>query len=105
MKKYSFSLSKVCTPAMLYFGISIFLLILLGLNNLGQNELCIGNKKCDLNIDNFVIFILNAIYILFWTLILDLLCKNGWSALSWFIFLLPFILFFVFYSFILFNYT
>jgi len=105
MKNYSFTLSKTCTPAMLYFGISIFLLVLLGLNNLGQNELYIGNKNYDVNIDNFVIFILNAIYILFWTFILDLLCKNGWSTLSWFIFLLPFILFFVFYSFIIFNYT
>jgi hypothetical protein len=104
MKRYSFSLDKLCTPSILYFIISIFILIIIGLNNLNQSDkLCLGVIECNVG-NNVFIFLLNALYILFWTFILDLMCKNGWSDLSWFIFLLPFILVILFYSFIIFTY-
>ena len=91
-----FDLMKLCTPASIYFVISLVGLILLGVGNLEDNErLCIGNYSCNVG-NNTLIFVLNAIYILFWTFVLDLMCKSGYSNISWFVLLLPFILVFVF---------
>ena len=87
-----FDLSKMCTPATLYFAISLIFLVFMGFTNLEQTErLCLGDYSCYVG-NNALVFILNAIYIIFWTFILDLLCKNGYANLSWFILLLPFIL-------------
>jgi hypothetical protein len=91
-----FDLFSLCTPATIYFVISLIGLILLGMGNLGNNDrLCIGSYSCNVG-DNTIIFVLNAIYILFWTFVLDLMCKNGYGSLSWFVLLLPFILAFMF---------
>ena len=90
-----FDLRNMCTPATIYFVISLIGLILIGVNNLENNDkLCVGNYNCYVG-NNTTIFILNAIYILFWTFILDLMCKAGYSSLSWFILLLPFIILFI----------
>ena len=35
------------------------------------------------------------LYIMFWTWILDLMCKGGYTNVAWFVLFLPFILFFV----------
>ena len=90
--RQSFDLMNMCTPATIYFVISLVGLILIGLNNLDNNDkLCVGDYNCYVG-NNTTIFILNAVYILFWTFILDLMCKAGYSNLSWFILLLPFII-------------
>ena len=95
-KSKSFDLMHLCTPATIYFIISIIGLVMVGVSNLGnEDRLCIGNYSCNVG-SNTVVFVLNAIFILFWTFVLDLMCKNGYSALSWFILLLPFILTFIF---------
>jgi hypothetical protein len=87
-----FDLRKMCTPATLYFVISLFFLIILGVSNLNDSErLCVGDYSCYVG-NNTLVFLLNAIYILFWTFILDMMCKNGYSSISWFIVLLPFVL-------------
>jgi hypothetical protein len=100
-KRTPFSLRKMCTPATIYFIISLIALIIVGLSNLGNSDkLCIGDYSCYVG-NNTVVFVLNAIYILFWTFILDLMCKNGYSDLSWLILLLPFILTFIFYAMIM----
>ena len=94
--KKEFDLLNLCTPATIYFVISVISLILLGVGNLDNNDkLCVGNYSCNVG-NNTIVFVLNALYILFWTFILDLMCKSGYSNLSWFILLLPFILIFVF---------
>ena len=91
-----FNLRKMCTPATIYFVISLVALILLGISNLNSSDrLCIGEYSCYVG-NNTIVFVLNAIYILFWTFILDLMCKGGYSSLSWFILLLPFILTFLY---------
>ena len=90
-----FDLTKLCTPSTIYFVISLIGLILLGVSNLGnEDRLCIGDYNCSVQ-SNTVLFVLNAVYILFWTFILDLMCKNGYSSLSWFVLLLPFIIYFL----------
>jgi hypothetical protein len=90
-----FDLRKMCTPATLYFFISLVFLIIMGVNNLKDSErLCLGDYSCYVG-NNTLVFLLNAVYILFWTFVLDLMCKNGYTTLSWFVLLLPFILSFV----------
>jgi len=87
-----FDLRKLCTPASLYFIISLVFLCFMGFSNLEDTErLCLGNYSCYVG-NNALVFILNAIYIVFWTFVLDLMCKNGYTNLSWFVLLLPFIL-------------
>jgi energy-coupling factor transporter transmembrane protein EcfT len=90
-----FNLTNMCTPATIYFVISLIALVMIGVNNLdNSDQLCIGDYNCYVG-NNTVIFIFNAIYILFWTFILDIMCKSGYSSLSWFILLLPFIILFI----------
>jgi hypothetical protein len=96
-----FDLMAMCTPATIYFVISLIALIILGVSNLGNNDrLCIGNYDCNVG-NNTIVFTLNAIYILFWTFLLDLMCKNGYTAISWFVLLLPFLLSFIFLAMIM----
>lgn len=102
--KYSFDIKKLCTPSMIYFVISAIALALLGIQNLNGNDntLCIGTYKCSIASKTMVLA-LNAIYILFWTFVLDLFCKAGYKELSWFIVLIPIILIFVFFGLIMFQ--
>ena len=105
MSRSAFNMKKLCTPSLLYFIVSFLALFFIGIQNAKNVEiLCLGNFECYVG-NNIIIFLLNAIYILFWTFILDLLCKNGWTDLSWYIFLLPFILSFLFYGLILFKFS
>lgn len=100
-----FNLKKMCTPATIYFVISMILLVLLGVTNLGDDEmLCVGNYRCHVG-DKTMVFVINGLYILFWTFILDLMCKGGYSELSWFILLLPFVLSFLFLGLIILRST
>ena len=95
IKKDNFDLTKMCTPATIYFLISVIGLVALGITNLNTpDKLCIGDYSCYVG-NNTIVFIINAIYILFWTYILNLICKDGHSGVSWLLLLFPFLLFFV----------
>ena len=84
---------KLCTPARLYFVVSTVLLLLIILGNLNNdnNTLCLGNYSCNVS-DKLLVILLNAVYIVFYTYVLNLICKDGWSSLSWFLVLLPFVM-------------
>jgi hypothetical protein len=86
------SLKELCNPALFYFVISIVGLLMVAFQNMGNNrELMIGSTM--LNLENSpVIFIVKLLYILFWTWILNLICKDGHSGISWLLVFLPFIL-------------
>jgi len=69
------TLSELCTPAFIYLAISLFT-ILVALFN--------GTK---------IIMVLGkTAFVVFWTFILNLLCKNGYKSFSWFLVLLPYVL-------------
>jgi hypothetical protein len=55
---------------------------------------CVGNVNCPVQ-STTPIFVAKVLYVFFWTFILNTLCSYGYYKLSWFILLLPFILFFV----------
>jgi hypothetical protein len=95
MAPFPKTLKELCTPALIYFIISIIALFILVLQNLGNNNSYhVGSFSC--NVPNTaVIFIIKLLYILFWTYILNLICKDGHTGLSWLLLLFPFILLFV----------
>lgn len=94
---------KLCYPAYIYFIIAIVLFVLMMIQNVGDTQIyCLGSLSCNVE-NNIYIFVMNAIYILIWTIILDSLCKNGYKELSWLLVLFPFILFFILLLMFLFN--
>jgi hypothetical protein len=97
------SLKELCSPAALYFIVSIFALIMILFQNLGNsNSYHLGNFSCRVP-STILVFIVKLIYILFWTWILNLICKDGHTGISWLLVLLPFILFFVLIGMIMIN--
>lgn len=97
------SLKELCTPALVYFVISIISLVLVLLQNLGnRNSYYIGSFSCRVP-STMLVFIIKLIYILFWTWILNLICKDGHIGISWLLVLLPWILLFVIIGMIMIN--
>lgn len=89
------SLKDLCKPASLYFIISMIALVMIMFQNLGnRNSYHVGNFSCRVP-NTFLVFIFEFIYIIFWTYVLNLICKDGHVGISWLLVLLPFILLFV----------
>ena len=68
-------LSKLCTPALVYFVISAITLIIALF------------KKFQ-----FMTLVVKGIFIAAWTWFLNFLCSKGYKTISWFLVLLPFLL-------------
>ena len=96
-------LKDLCTPALLYFIISIIGLLMAAVQNLGNNDsYTLVNFSCRVP-STTLMFILQLIYILFWTWVLNLICKDGHVGISWLLVLFPFILLFVIIAVIMMN--
>lgn len=97
------SLKDLCTPAMLYFVISIIGLVIVLMQNLGNtNSYHVGSFSCRVP-NTALIFIVKLIYILFWTYVLNLICRDGHIGVSWLLVLLPWILLFVMMGILMLN--
>jgi hypothetical protein len=95
-------IKNLCTPAYFYFIISSIALIIMIIQNYGNTNLyCLGDYSCQVT-STFVIFAIKVIYVLFWTWILNLICKNGFEWVSWFLVLIPFIIMFIMIAYFLF---
>jgi hypothetical protein len=94
--KIAKTIRSLCTPAYIYFLISIFALVLmLTQNMMGESDrYCLGVYSCPSQ-NNASIFIAKFLYIVFWTFILNSICKTGFTGISWFLVLFPFIFMFV----------
>lgn len=88
-------LSQLCTPSYVYFIISVLAIAVAAIQNMGnKNKYSLGSFSC--NVPSCIaVFVVKAVYILLWTWILNLMCKDGHSGIAWFLVLLPFILLFV----------
>jgi len=87
---------SLCTPARIYFTLAILSILSLLSQNLGSNKKYkIGKYSVNLTHPNAYFFVFKVIYIFIWTMILNQLCVNGWKDVSWFLVLIPFILFFI----------
>jgi hypothetical protein len=103
MARFPQTLKELCTPASLYFVISIIGLVIISIQNLGNtNSYNIGNFSCRVP-NTILIFIAKFIYIVFWTYVLNLICRDGHVGLSWILVLLPFILLFVIIGLLMIN--
>lgn len=100
---YKFNIMKLCAPAAIHFITSIIgLLTLLVVSKDVKNVICVNNAKCNVG-NKPAFFTVEGLLILFWTFILDLLCKSGYRLLSWLLILMPFILFFIVITLVEFN--
>ena len=85
----------LCKPAMVYLAISAVALVMIAYQNMGLNNMyCMGDFSCYVFSTTAVIFS-EALYVLFWTWILHLMCRTGYSSISWFMVVFPLVLFFV----------
>lgn len=87
-------LSELCTPAMIYFVISFIGIGISLIQNLGNStKYCLGMFTC--NVPSLaLVFLIKIVYVLFWTWILNLMCKDGHKDIAWFLVILPFLLLF-----------
>ena len=70
-------IKKLCTPAYVYLVISAIAMIGLILQNAGNvDKYCVGSFECGVP-NTAMVFVGKALYIAFWTFVLNSLCK-GW---------------------------
>jgi hypothetical protein len=67
--------SKLCTPAKIYFAIAVIAAIFALFRGMG-----------------IIVVFINLVFAFVWTFILEWLCKKGYTFISWFLVLLPYIL-------------
>ena len=86
--------NQLCPPAQFYLVVSVISYSIILLQNIGNHSrFTLGTYSC--NHSNPGLFLIGqAIYILLWTWLLNLICKVN-SGISWVIVLFPFILFFL----------
>jgi hypothetical protein len=100
---YPTTLKELCTPASLYFVISMIALVMVLFQNLGNNNSYhVGSFSCRVP-NTMVVFIVKLIYVLFWTYVLNLICKDGHVGVSWLLVLLPWLLLFVMIGLLMIN--
>lgn len=88
-------LNDLCAPALFYFVFSMAALFLLLFQNMGnKNSINMGSFSCRVP-NTILVFIIKLIYIIFWTWILNLICKDGYKTVSWLLVLLPWMVMFV----------
>ncbi len=103
MAPFPTSIKELCTPASLYFIISMIALLMVLFQNLGNtNSYNVGNFSCRVPSTVFV-FIVKFMYIVFWTYVLNLICRDGHVGISWLLVLLPWILLFVIIGLLMLN--
>ncbi len=66
--------SDLCTPAMIYFVISIITLVISIFSSF-----------------NIMSILIKGIFIMLWAWLLNFLCSKGYSIVSWILVILPFI--------------
>ena len=96
-------MSQLCSPALFYFVISVFAILISILQNLGNNgKYNLGSYSCKVP-SIILVFFIKIMYILFWTWILNLICKDGYKGIAWLLVLFPFILLFIIMGLVLLN--
>ena len=95
---------NICTPAQIYLIVSFILIVLsyFGLSAISQqitlnqaNNSFLQSLNFTYQKDTRTSYVVQAVFIVLWTWVLSYLCKKGFSNLSWFLVLLPWILMFL----------
>ena len=88
-------ISQLCSPSYVYFILSVLAIAISAVQNMGNRyRYNLGNFSCRVP-SCIAVFMMKILYVLFWTWILNLMCKDGHSGIAWFLVLLPFVLLFV----------
>ena len=92
MNKILNQIQKLCSPARLYFILSVVSFLAMFVQNCqDSSSYNIGTFSVDSPCHNGVFFLMKAGYIIAWTYLLNLLCKKGFKTVSWALVLLPFV--------------
>ena len=95
---------KLCAPAQIYLIVSIIMLVLsyFGLSAISQQLEVHQSSSPLLQTLNFTYqkdsrtsYVVQGVFILLWTWVLSYLCRKGYTSLSWFLVLLPWVLMFL----------
>lgn len=95
---------KLCPPAQIYLIISVIMLVLsyFGLSAISQQLEMHQSSSPLLQSLNFTYqkdsrtsHVVQGVFILLWTWVLSYLCRKGYTSLSWFLVLLPWVLMFL----------
>jgi len=83
---------SLCTPALIFFIISVVSLFGMLFDNLeNTHHYCFGNVSCNVA-NTSTIFIVEILFLVFWTWVLDFICSRGYANFAWFILLFPYVL-------------
>ena len=95
---------KLCPPAIFYVAIAIIsILVYLFTAIDGYGGYKMGSKN--LSLSQTILFLLfKFLYIIFWAWVINFICKQGYQGLSWFLVLLPFFVFFILISLLMYSY-
>jgi H+/Cl- antiporter ClcA len=87
-------LKDLCSPALFYFVLSMIGLVVSAWENMGRKNIYVLGGMPRRVHSTPLVFLMKIVYILFWTWVLNLICKDGHTGISWFLVLIPFILLF-----------
>ena len=88
-------LKDLCTPSYVYLVISVTALVMMTIQNYGNaSKYCLGSYTCEVT-NTTVVFVIKLLYVLFWTWLLNVICRGGATNFAWFLVLFPFILMFI----------
>lgn len=96
--------TNLCNPAHFYLVVSTMAITVMFIQNFyvmqnryggpDHNLYCIGSYSCDVP-NVWLLFLIKILYVLLWTWLLNLICYAGAPMLSWFLVLLPIVVFFI----------
>jgi hypothetical protein len=95
---------KLCPPAQIYLIVSVIMLVLsyFGLSAISQQLEMHQSSSPLLQSLNFTYqkdsrtsYVVQGVLIILWTWLLSYFCRNGYTSLSWFLVLLPWVLMFM----------
>ena len=96
MSNFERRIRSLCTPAQVYFFISmISILGIISQNAMASDSYRVGMYTVQSPMSNVWFFSLKVIGILIWTFILNYMCNSGWKDVAWFFVLLPIIVMFL----------
>ena len=88
--------NSLCTPAQVYLAISLVAILSMLVQNCQDHTVYrIGDMVVKTPCHNLAFFAVKLLYIALWTWLLNVLCKKGFSSISWLLVLLPIIAMFV----------
>ena len=79
----------LCSPAFIYFTMSMLLTFITIVNAIRTKKF----KK--FNALLITLIVIKIVYVVFWTWVLNLICKSGHQNISWMLVLFPFIIMFL----------